>query len=270
MKNVKWAISTKINQRHGLPSLDDALKRNNINFFHCNYDEITKTYENIPYSIDECVVMYGPIEFIRNKDIGYTPGAFGFKKNMNVSNYMSQLPINWFFNEDVIWLPWGVILKQKQMLNDIFGKHLFIRPDSGFKKFAGFHCKLNELETILSAKQQTNNIELQEMCVISSGKPILGEYRIVICNGKVITGSQYQWDGNPDIRIDIHHDAFQMAAQVAAMDWQLDTCYIVDIFLSEDGPKIGEFNSFSSSGLYNCDLDIIVNEISKLALNISQ
>jgi hypothetical protein len=43
------------------------------------------------------------------------------------------------------------------------------------------------------------------------------------------------------------------------------SCYVVDIFLGEDGPKIGEFNSFASAGLYNCDMNKIVKEVSALA-----
>jgi hypothetical protein len=78
------------------------------------------------------------------------------------------------------------------------------------------------------------------MCLVAKGKSILGEYRI-----------------------DVHHEAWSMAKY----ECQLDVAYTVDIFLGENGPRIGEFNSFSSSGLYNCDLDIIVNEISKASLN---
>jgi len=52
---------------------------------------------------------------------------------------------------------------------------------------------------------------------------------------------------------------------VAKANWQLDSCYVVDIFLGEDGPRIGEFNSFASSGLYNCDMDKIVNAVCNTA-----
>jgi hypothetical protein len=265
MKQVKWAISTEIFRKPGFPQIDDALKRNNVEFFHSDFDSATRTYADIPYGTDECVIMYGPIKFIRTKNKGYVPGPFGFKSDTDVSHYMSQLPSEWFFNEDAIWLPWGSIVKKKKMLADIFGKHLFIRPDSGFKSFTGFNVKIDDLETEFAARQQTENTDPYEMCLIAKGKPIIGEYRMVVCNGRVITGSQYRWDDKLDVRIDVHHEAWAMAEQVASHSWQLDTCYVVDIFLGEHGPRIGEFNSFSSSGLYNCDLDAIVKSLSQAA-----
>jgi len=267
MKQVKWAISTEIFRKPGFPQIDDALKRNNIEFFHSDFDHTKRTYTDIPYSTDECVVMYGPIKFIRTKNKGFVPGPFGFKSDTNTSHYMSQLPSEWFFNEDAIWLPWGSILKKKNVLVDIFDKHLFIRPDSGFKTFTGFHVHVDDLDTEILSRNQTDNIDPYEMCLVAKGKSILGEYRMVVCDGKVITGSQYRWDDKLDVRIDVHHEAWSMAEKVAKHEWQLDVAYTVDIFLGENGPRIGEFNSFSSSGLYNCDLDIIVNEISKTSLN---
>lgn len=267
MKSVKWAISTELWRKPGFPQIDDALQRNDIDFFHCDFDQQTRTYEDVPYTTDECVVMYGPIQFIRRNNKGFLPGGFGFKKDTNATHYMSQLPCDWFFNDDAIWLPWGMVLKNKEMVADLFGDQIFIRPDSGFKSFTGFPVKIDDLDFEYSAKSQTENIDPYELCLVASGKPIIGEYRIVICENEVVTGSQYRWDNRLDIRIDVHHEAWSIAEKVAKHPWQLDVCYVVDVFLSEDGPKIGEFNSFASAGLYNCDIDLIVQRVSAAALS---
>jgi hypothetical protein len=268
MKDVKWAISTDIFKKPGFPQIEDALKRAGIEYFHSSYDSNTMQYEDIPYGTDECVVMYGPIQFVRKKNKGFVPGAFGFKTETNTSYYMSHLPHKHFFNNDFIYLPFGSLIEKKKNLREIFGDKIFIRPDSGFKSFTGFDVELDKLETEIDSLKQRKNPMSHEMCLIAKSKPILAEYRLVICNGKVVTGSQYRWDGKMDIRIDVHSDAWSFAeSAVARAKWQLDTCYVVDIFLSNDGPKIGEFNSFSISGLYNCDVDAIVKEISNAALN---
>jgi len=266
MKNVKWAISTEAFEKHGFPRIEDALKRNNIEYFQSEFNPNTREYSDIPYNTDECVVLYGPIKFIRTKNKGYIPGAFGFKSDTNSSYYMSQIDTNHFFNDDAVYLPFGSILNKKDQLQKIFGKHIFIRPDSGFKTFTGFHVKIDDLEAELSSTLQISNPSPHEMCLVAKAKSILGEYRLVVCDGKVITGSQYRWDDKLDVRIDVHDEAWKFADKyVAKADWQLDSCYVVDIFLGEDGPKIGEFNSFASAGLYNCDINKIVNAVCNTA-----
>lgn len=268
MKQVKWAVSTKFFERSGRPSLRAALDKAGIEYFNSEFDEQTREYADIPYETSDCVVMHGPIQFVRKKNKGYVPGAFGFKTDTNTSYYTSQLPKEYFFNDDAIYLPFGSIWDKRELLFSIFGDHLFIRPDSGFKSFTGFAVKKDKLDFELSALKQLKNPAPHEMCQIASVKPILGEYRIIICNGKVVTGSQYRWDGKMDIRIDVHDDAWAFAeTNVARADWQLDTCYVVDIFIGEEGPKIGEFNSFASAGLYSCDMDAIVKAVSEAALD---
>jgi hypothetical protein len=263
--NVKWAISSKAFRKPGFPQLDDALRRANVEFFESTYDSTVREYNKIPYDKSDCVVLKGPIQFIRARGNGYFPGAFGFKSDTNTSVYMSILPRNLFFNSDVIYLPFGMLHERKELLHDIFGDSVFVRPDSGFKSFTGFSTTIDKIDYELSSQKQLNNPDAREMCLIAKSKPILGEFRFVICDGEVITGSQYRWDNKLDIRIDVRHDCWTFAETVAKQEWQLDDCYVVDVFLSEDGPKIGEFNSFSSSGLYNCDTDKIVEAVNRVA-----
>jgi hypothetical protein len=268
MKTVKWAISTDIFEKPGRPSLKKALEQAGIEYFHSDYSSEKREYADIPYETDECVVLYGPIQFIRRKNKGYIPGAFGFKSDTNTSYYMSQIPNKHFFNNDAVYLPWGSISQRKEQIRSLFGDHIFIRPDSGFKSFTGFDVTIENLDSELSALQQTKHPSVHEMCLVAKSKPIHAEYRIVVCDRKIVTGSQYRWDGKADIRIDVHSDAWNFAESVVAKaEWQLDTCYVVDVFLGDDGPKIGEFNSFASSGLYNCDVHAIVEAVSKAALD---
>ena len=265
-KEPKWAMSLDIFRKAGFPQLDDALRRAGIEYFLAGYNPKEQTYDDIPYDVDECVILYGPIRFVRQKNKGFVPGAFGFKKETDVSFYMSQLSSKLFFNSDAIFLPFGLIEERKDLIQDMFGDEIFIRPDSGFKSFTGLSLKTNSIQDELGSLRQTNNPFSNELCVVAKSKPILGEYRFVICEGEVVTGSQYRWDGKMDIRIDVHHECWEFAEKVAKANWQLDTCYVVDIFLGEDGPRIGEFNSFSSSGLYNCDMDRIVEAVTKAAV----
>jgi len=263
---VKWAVSTGVFDRPGFLKITDALDRAGIEYFQSEYDTVSRKYKDIPYGVDECVVMYGPIQFVKNNDKGFLPGPFGYE-NPNTTQYMSKLPIEWFFNSESIYLPFGQIMSKIDFINKVYGDRLFIRPDSGFKSFTGFNVNIEDLEFELSSRAQTEPVFYDELCLVAKEKQILGEYRFVICDKKVVTGSQYRYDGVLDIRIDVNSDALKMAEKVAQHPWQMDTCYVVDIFLDALGaPSIGEFNSFSSSGLYSCDVDKIVKEVSACAL----
>lgn len=264
---VKWAISTEIFRRPGSPQIDAALDRAGIEYFQSEFNPQTREYADIPYDINDCVVLYGPIQFVRKKDRGYTPGSYGFKRDTDTSFYMTQLPGDWYFNEHCVYMPFGMISRSKSLLHDLFGDHIFIRPDSGFKSFTGFDVTLDKLDFELSALKQTKNVFHNEMCLVAKARLIKCENRFVVCEGRVVTGSQYRWDDVLMTRIDLHPDCVAMAERVAAAQWQLDTVYTVDIFLCEErGARIGEFNSFASSGLYQSDTDAIVAAVSAAAL----
>jgi hypothetical protein len=265
----KWAVSTKIFEyRPGLPRIVDALKRSNTEFHQSFFNEETREYSEVPYDKSECVVMYGPIKFIRTRNKGFSPGAFGFKSDCNTSHYMTHLPKNMFFNSQSFYMPLGQIYDNREFLFDIFGEHIFIRPDSGFKTFTGFDMTRENMEHELSSLSQLHNPDMLTMCLIAKAYPIKTECRFVVCSGEVVTGSQYRRDEKLDVRIDVEHCCLEYAEKVAKLDWQLDTCYTLDIFLDEErGPLIGEFNSFACSGLYACDMDKIVEAVNKAAVN---
>lgn len=270
LKNkIKWAISTEIWDRPGIPSMQKALDRANIEYFHSDFNAKTREYADIPYLPGESVVLYGPIKFIKTKNKYYHPGAFGFKKETNTSFYMTMLNKDLFFNGDCIYLPYGQIEQKSEFLFDTFGDGLFIRPDTGFKSFTGFSVNSKEFDYELKSLTQLHNPDLTEMCLISKAQKIITECRFVVCSGKVVAGSQYRRDGISDVRLDTDASCLEFAKKVTEnSSWTLDTCYTIDIFLDEHrGPLIGEFNSFASAGLYMCDRDIVVREVTQTAMD---
>ena len=272
MSDVKWAIATQAFEKPGYPKIVNALVRAGIEFHNSSYDFNTRQYDPIPdhFTEQDTVVLYGPIQFVRsNLQRKFQPGAFGFKTRETLTSvYMTSAPLNMFFNQKCIYLPWGMIPSSHEMIADLVGDDVFIRPDSGFKSFTGFNSKLTTLQFEMNSLRQTNNPDPSEMCLISPAKQITGEYRFVICQNKVVSGSQYRWDDKFDVRLDVPQHCWDFAEKVAELDWQLDTCYVVDIFMDEHGvPYIGEYNSFSSAGLYHCNMDKIVDAVTKAAID---
>jgi hypothetical protein len=83
---------------------------------------------------------------------------------------------------------------------------------------------------------------------------------------EVVTGSEYRWDNVLDVRTDYPQSCWDLANKVAKHSWCPDIAYTCDVCLVDDEPKIVELNSFSSAGLYACDLEKTIDRINKIAL----
>jgi hypothetical protein len=153
-----------------------------------------------------------------------------------------------------------------ELLYSMFGvdRTIFIRPDGGSKSFTG---QLFHKETFI---KDLDNLRRppEEIVVVSGPKDIDEEYRLVVGNGKYITGGQYKSKGKlqkapessvPQEAIDI--------AIVAANLYKPDPVYVIDIGMTYQGAKIVEINSFSCSGLYWCNLEKIVEQVSEIVYN---
>jgi hypothetical protein len=181
---------------------------------------------------------------------------------------MSNLPLEWFLNSGAVFMTWAMF---KHRAVDIFEHHntngLFIRPNSGFKTFAGQRVLRSELAEHINTLDQISSVMPDTMIMVNPCQDIKGEFRFVIADSKVVAGSEYRWDGKLDVRRDWPHECEELATQVAQHDWQVDTVYTCDVALLNDGKvKIVELNGFSCAGLYACDLDKVVEGVSAAAL----
>jgi len=146
-----------------------------------------------------------------------------------------------------------------------YGSHRFVRlmlkeyPKLRTIMFDKWNYTIELLEDVTSVTDET-------MILISPLKDIIGEFRFVVCDGQVVTGSEYRWDDRLDIRIDYPIECFDLAEKIANHDWQVDDAYIVDVASTIEGPKVIELNSFSCAGLYACDLEKIVKSLSSVSL----
>jgi len=148
---------------------------------------------------------------------------------------------------------------------------VFIRPDRVTKLFTGFTINTNEFASELNILEQTSHVMPDDMIVAASAKPILGEFRFIISEREVVTGSAYSWDNTLDVRIDVHPAALEVAQEVGRREWQADRVYTCDVALTEirgkQEARLLELNAFSCSGLYACDTNLIAEAVSQAAWN---
>lgn len=273
-KNVKWVIHDHLIQRAlptGRPNLLQALQSQGYETICLTYDETDRDLTKLPEWNGECVVTYGSVQFVNQvvkKRRGmWQPGAFLRTENLSYSAYAPYMG-DILLNDDFIMLPYAEFRRRGLKAWD---GSAFIRPNSVTKLFTGFVINSNDYEHETNSLERLSNVSPEDILVVARPKPILGEFRFIISDGKVITGSAYSWDNTLDVRSDVHPACLEMAQEVAQREWQPDRVYTCDIALTEINGKqearVLEFNAFSCSGLYACDTELIANAVSYAAWN---
>lgn len=277
MVELVWCIAQEIFEGRPGEQLADVLREHGQTVYEFIHDKEERCYFSKDHAFEDeypmglhplqienapLIMLHGPIQFV--KQMMCTRGAFitDFKVHMNCTDYMSRLPLDYFLNSDAMFTTYGM-LKQRPPKDNIF-----IRPNSAFKTFTGFEVKVEDFELEMSSLRQIQRVDDSDIIMVSSPKEIEGEFRCVVVDGKVVAYSTYRWDDILDVRRDIFPDCLEFAEMIAAHPYQLDRAYVVDVCRTADGPKIVEFNSLCSSGLYACDLHAIVAEIEKLSVKI--
>jgi hypothetical protein len=108
---------------------------------------------------------------------------------------------------------------------------------------------------------------VKEPVLIASPQEIVREWRVVIARGRFIAASQYKSEGChselPGCPQDVRTYVDGLLAEV---QYRPDPIYMMDLCLSGNNLYLLELNSFSCSGLYQCDSSAVVKEVKGLAI----
>jgi len=237
-------------------------------------DEVVKQghiFNGVPYTPgtdikldvddDECVICYGGIDFVRQiqRYTRFIPGVWCNFTNMKCSTYYAYFG-DMLLNRNYVMMP---IVELERRWNSVCFGRMFVRPDSGAKPFVGQIIGPKELHKIQSLSQAVGP---ETLVVISKEKKISEEYRLVVCDRKIVAASRYFPE---ELRIDVFdlpRPLFCLASSVCEIGWQPDLCYTLDIAIHDGRPYVLEVNSFSCSGFYECDISSIVSHASSVAL----
>jgi hypothetical protein len=279
MKKACWLVDELLTENargSGFPSIDQAATELGHRVHKTKYKPFSIVLEGKPFEDWACVVTHGTIEFCKQvekywsgKNNGnWVPGMYF---NNNVKNWSKFAPYigDDLLNSDYVILPFGELVRR---MRNIPHSACFVKPESGMKEFTGQVISSHTLDDDLKKLQPYHEIDPTTLCVISFDKSIKAEFRYVICNREVITGSEYRWDNVLDVRQDTHPFCDAMADKIAHLEWQPDSVYVCDVALVDTGndaikqeAKVIELNAFSCSGLYACDTYKIVKAVSKEA-----
>lgn len=224
---------------------------------------------SIPFDESQPVVTYGSHQFVaaieRTHGRRWTPCAYHRLDGLSCAATMAHLG-DVLLNDDLVLLPYAVLKRRR---TTPWGGAIFLRPNAVTKAFTGMVVTEEEFDHEIATLDQTAHLDPEFLVAVARPKTILGEFRFVIVNGEVVTGSEYSWGGKLDIRIDVHPAAETLANEVAKRRWQPDIAYACDVCITErDGqevPRVVELNAMSCSGLYACDTRRIVKAIAEAA-----
>lgn len=272
MQNVGWLIHETLLERAlptGRPTLAEAAKA-----AECRVEVVRHTatdpLETLPFEEGECVISWGSVQFIRQLerlDPGrWTPGFYARMNNLSYTAFGARYG-DVMLNDDFVIMPFGEFVRR----HSGSGQDVFIRPDKVTKSFTGLVIKSEDFDLEINSLRQLSRVEEDDSVVVSAPKTILGEFRFIISEGAVVTGSTYGWDKTLDVRSDVHPACRELADEIARRDWQPDKVFTCDIALADINgrvePRLLELNAFSCSGLYACDTSAIVDAVGRAASN---
>ena len=143
---------------------------------------------------------------------------------------------------------------------------LFIKPNYGLKQFDAQKWHSRYMFILVNEIYAENTTTKDDLIFIFPARDdIKMEFRFVIVDGSVITGSQYQ----PIIQ---HHSCCEQgrfagmyagAIALRLKDTIRAKAYTIDVaVMNNDEFRIVEINSFNCAGLYDCNFNWIVEELS--------
>jgi hypothetical protein len=261
---ITWIVDTYMESRneymHDTILMEDAVRQS-------GYPLISTQY--IPHSNETSVVLdnptmiaigYGTIGFLRQLKDKYPelkPGGFfespEFSTTYAESTYGNQMLNSLTHLNEADSFP---LNQMPSILPELVKKHgpLFVRPNGVGKAFSGTvvggnYSVENFLGYIDAYSDHKTGIRAHapdETFHVRKPIDILGEYRFVCGDNKIIASSQYRYKRVLDKRIDIHPIAYEFATKFVTNNVGPDKVYVMDVAVLENdnSARIIEFNNF--------------------------
>ena len=217
-----------------------------------------------PVLQDDCVISYSSFPFAYAvKQKGWNPGSWSDVDNLACTTYYAYFG-RYLLNQHYAILSGVEAVRQSDFWFDVFGRNeqLFARPDSVEKLFTG-RCVNKEGFAAALAPARYNPATL---VVIAPPQTIGREWRLVVAENSVVAASQYMVDGKLNVARGCPDEVTACAEEILQnVSWRPDPIFMMDVCETNGRLRLLELNSFSCSGLYECDLAAVVTAASQVA-----
>jgi hypothetical protein len=213
----------------------------------------------------DCVVFSGSFPVMRHIQLHYAwvPGGWCTAPHFDCSTYYRHFGRHLLNQVHTVLSP-EEALSQVGAIFAQFGKDgdVFVRPCGVQKTFTGRCVDREAFALALESARYA-----RESVLVASPQEISREWRVVIAHGRVVAGSQYRSEGRhvelagcpPDVRAYVDR-------LIRDVPYQPDPIYMMDLCASGGDLFLVELNSFSCSGLYQCDPLAVVKAVKELAI----
>lgn len=274
MKKVKWVIDKGMFEEYE-DRLVSAIKNSgsDVIFYDDLKHDITD-FLNKKNNVDDVIIFHGSLQHGRKiAKTSYYPGVY-----LTLENYECYKYYGYFgyllLNYNYLMMGLNDVLRQKDFIFDTFGTDkIFIRPSNGYKSFPGQTLPKENFEFELNVLMKSyGGLDLDQLVLVSPIQEIDEEYRFIVVDGKVVSGSLYM-DKNNRKSWSAYYDkvcedkkAFEFAEQLAKI-YQPDKAYTLDVCKLPNGEyKMLEVNSLCCGSMYGNDYEKVVNAINELCL----
>jgi len=279
--SVKWLLEKDVFLESFIDKLADVLKDQRRDFWWAEYAPFgasmsrPKHYSNPSLFIeeDDCVVTYGSINLAKRllernpwAKNTWQPTAWMTLKNLECVSYYTHWRNHMLIRQNA-FVTWKMLHDDKEFYYERLSvdDSLFVKPNANLKLFTGKVVPIDDFEKFYRMETDCYDVPPDTLCVIAKPYKLSHEWRFVVCEGKVVTGSQYRVDGNPETSPRVDLKAKEVAERVACDPWQPDPAYVVDVAQSGDEYGLLEIGSVNCAGMYECDAAAFVTALSDLA-----
>lgn len=249
-------------------NLVDANTKQVADFARAHSIELIDRSMSDAFNPDDCdvdwseygpILVYGSVEFIKV-----------CAKSKHLAKYIFNDPTQFSMAacveryKDLMLNAGGALMTAREILEDsgfAFDARLHIRPDSDDKAFNAKVFTYHGWVALTTDKK----LDMDLQCWLSPvSKPILGEYRCWVVNGRVVSVVQYGVTGKLFTDVEFHSEARKFAEAHCVPDMPAKY-YVMDICDTIDGFKIIEFNPINSSGWYgNVAKDVLTSWLTSM------
>jgi hypothetical protein len=170
-------------------------------------------------------------------------------------------------NADAIIVSYAEFEIRRVELEERLGSTLFVKPADGGKLLSGTTLETGRslFDAHYASHRRWSEIPDDFRLLVARTHTIVGEWRFVIAGEKAVTGSQYKMGSALESRRGAPAGAEFLAESVAQHPWRPADVFIADIAETDNGFRLLELNTFGTAGLYDCDLNAIVEAVSAYA-----
>jgi hypothetical protein len=257
-KSVTWVLESNVFAETCFDRMMEHFRQRGVEHHVVRIIPFVHEIEGRVPDVNGPCVVYGSIGIQKLADRhGWSPGVFPVPTEDEAAIALGDL----YLNSDAMMMKMSEV--EAYLAKTITGEEVFIKPDTDTKEFAGQVIDAAQFSSWYAGMIDSGYLDGNDFYVVVSSPKKLGcEWRVVVVDGKIVTSSLYRQWGMVKAEEHILPEVVEvvMAAHAKLVPGPV---YVIDIAQHGDEFKVIEYNTFNSAGLYECNVEAIIDAVSE-------